>query len=272
MISKAKFSICLNSHLNWTYNNESLLFHHQTENPWKNRIPKSRCLLDNINCSGQREHGIKIGDLGIQIDDQRDIKEFKTTSRNQCIFPFKYENKNYSSCTKADLPQYAKWCAVSINNETRELKDFGYCDESCFNNQQRDNTAIIVTVSICTIFILSSIALAYYCYVKRKKGNEEKNTAMKENIDMVNDQLVLNEQAADLSDNGDNKTDRSKFEIGQNLGSSNFGSVHEGMAEDLNHSGHSDELSNDMEVFYCNPIETNQKEKGQSILLYLSYT
>ena len=50
---------------------------------------------------------------------------------------------------------------------------------------------------------------------------------------MINDQLVLNEQASHLSYSGKKEIDRSKFKIGRKLGGGNFGSVHEGIAEDL---------------------------------------
>ena len=238
IISTGKDSICLSSNLNWIYSDESLLFRHQTEKPRKNPIIKSRCFSDNKICSGFSSMFLKIGDLRIKIDNQTD-KKFEAKAKAPCIFPFKYKGTTYNSCTKADLPKYAKWCAVAINNETLELKDYGYC-EDC---QEDNNTITIVILSISSLFLLASILMVCYYYVKRKREKGEIDTMMKGNIDMINDQLVLNKQAAHLSYSGNNEIDRTNFEIGRKLGGGNFGSVHKGMVEDLIHPGQTNKVA-----------------------------
>ena len=233
-----KDSICLSSQSNWTFSKESLhLLFDQPKPESMSQITKSRCLAENKICSGQRSIDFECGDLGIQIN---------ATAKYPCIFPFSIKEvdsfdsiskKTYHSCTKKG--GYARsWCALSVKDETKEYNLWGWCDQSCKEDNteevynEKGNTTLIVTVSICTLFIVSSI-----CYAKRKKRIEEKDTTMKGDIAMINDQLVLNEQAAHLSYSGDHEMDRSNFEIGRKLGGGNFGSVHEGMAVDIIHPG-----------------------------------
>ena len=71
----------------------------------------------------------------------------------------------------------------------------------------------------------------------RRKKKKEKDKMLDGKIAMINNQLVLNEQAAHLSYSGKYEIDQSRFEIGRKLGGGNFGSVHEGMAEDPIHPG-----------------------------------
>ena len=125
-IGTGKDSICLSSHLNWTFSKTRSLFLEDTK---QNSIIKSRCLTDNKICSGYNTLLLEVGALGIQIDNRTNIKEIDATAQSPCVFPFydKVNNKMYMSCTKegciencnsGEFPR--SWCAVSINNETKE--------------------------------------------------------------------------------------------------------------------------------------------------------
>ena len=99
-----------------------------------------------------------------------------------------------------------------------------------------------MTISIC--FLLSvSIITAFYYRAKRNQGKEVEDTMLEGNIAMLNSYMVLNEQAAHLSYSGEKEIERSKFEIGRKLGGGNFGSVHEGIAEDPIHPGQKNKVA-----------------------------
>ena len=48
-----------------------------------------------------------------------------------CKFPFKHLNKVYSYCTKEDDDKF--WCATSVDDETNDMIAYGYCNDSCLN-------------------------------------------------------------------------------------------------------------------------------------------
>ena len=197
---------------------------------------KSRCLRDNSNCSGTREltHNLT---YGFKVS-----KQVQLQAKAPCQFPFIYKNEKYESCTKMDRENV--WCATTVN-ATNHMTSWGFCTDSCpikenemLKNDKEDvqSSTTIITISICAVLFVLSI-VTFYWYIKRNKNGKEKDTIMKGNIAMINEQLALNEQAAHLSYSGDHEIDRSKFEIGRKLGGGNFGSVHVGMVEDLIHPG-----------------------------------
>ena len=47
-------------------------------------------------------------------------------SRNPCIFPFKYDNKEYSSCTRFTKDDTRFWCATSVDADLK-WQTYGYC-------------------------------------------------------------------------------------------------------------------------------------------------
>ena len=49
-------------------------------------------------------------------------------SRNPCIFPFKYNDKEYSSCTRFqnEKDDTRFWCATSVDADLK-METFGYC-------------------------------------------------------------------------------------------------------------------------------------------------
>ena len=48
-----------------------------------------------------------------------------TTPRKQCVFPFKYKEKSYTSCTSDH--SHRDWCST-LNNADGTVKEYGYCD------------------------------------------------------------------------------------------------------------------------------------------------
>ena len=130
------------------------------------------------------------------------------------------------------------WCATEVDGSGKHISgNWGFCEPACQPKKLQNNTTTILTVSICTVLFVLLISIFYWYCIKRNKDKKEKDTIMKGNIAMINEQLVLNEQAAHLSYSGENEIDRSKFKIGRKLGGGNFGSVHEGTAEDPINTG-----------------------------------
>lgn len=47
-----------------------------------------------------------------------------------CVFPFKYQNNNFETCTFAG--RFYSWCATKLNEDGYLLdKNWGYCNEDC---------------------------------------------------------------------------------------------------------------------------------------------
>ena len=51
------------------------------------------------------------------------------TRKYHCKFPFKFNGKTHHSCTKDGNEKL--WCATEIDATNSNLKDWGYCTESC---------------------------------------------------------------------------------------------------------------------------------------------
>jgi len=49
--------------------------------------------------------------------------ECKTVKGNNCIFPFKYKGKSYSSCTKVDSANGAGWCATQVDRAGQVVRN-----------------------------------------------------------------------------------------------------------------------------------------------------
>ena len=49
-------------------------------------------------------------------------------SRNPCILPFKYKDKEYSSCTRLAKTDTRFWCATSVDAGLN-MQTFGYCQD-----------------------------------------------------------------------------------------------------------------------------------------------
>ena len=162
-----------------------------------------------------------------------------------CIFPFISHGIKFNSCTLSWTQDDTKaWCATEFDGSGKYISgNWGFCEPACQPKKLQNNTTTILTVSICTVLFMLLIAIFYWYYMKRNKDKKEKDTIMKGNIAMLNEQLVLNEQAAHLSYSGEDEIERSKFEIGRKLGGGNFGSVHEGMAEDPIHPGQKNKVA-----------------------------
>ena len=62
-----------------------------------------------------------------QIKSQMIIKYFftecKTVKGNNCIFPFKYKGKSYSSCTKVESANGAGWCATEVDSAGQVVRN-----------------------------------------------------------------------------------------------------------------------------------------------------
>ena len=97
---------------------------------------------------------------------------------------------------------------------------------------------ILVSVLLIMGFIIG------YIYIKKKKGVTPKNAKvindytldkfMNGNQVRINSAMILNEQAAHLSYSGKYEVEEDKFEISKKIGGGSFGSVYEGLTENVN--------------------------------------
>ena len=76
------------------------------------------CLTNDSNCFSN-------GRDKIIIDSKRETVDVK----NPCVFPFKYRDKSYDSCTK-DGDKQAFWCATSVDADLYRLTT-GRCNDAC---------------------------------------------------------------------------------------------------------------------------------------------
>lgn len=66
------------------------------------------------------------GNCGASCD-----KKCATTGGATCVFPFKYEEVTYNSCTSADSAQ--PWCYTEVDTNSVGVKGkFDFCESSCF--------------------------------------------------------------------------------------------------------------------------------------------
>ena len=108
-------SICKNS--NWTG---------LPQGPFLNGSLTTKCLKSSLRnnniCSATKEFL-----MNVTIDD--DIKEVEVKTKDPCIFPFKYNNKSYTSCISKDHKRH--WCATSIDSRNHYQEIWGYCNDLC---------------------------------------------------------------------------------------------------------------------------------------------
>ena len=72
----------------------------------------------------------------IDLKEAQEARYVAAHRKNPCIFPFKYENKTYNSCTRwhGTSPGFpdeeAFWCATSVNADLN-IQNWGFCNDFC---------------------------------------------------------------------------------------------------------------------------------------------
>ena len=86
-------------------------------------ITNSICLNDsyNSNCFSTNQETII-------IEFEEAIKYVAVYRKNPCVFPFKYLNKTYNSCTRKRGEGF--WCATSVNDDS-DMENWGFCNDLC---------------------------------------------------------------------------------------------------------------------------------------------
>ena len=63
----------------------------------------------------------------------------KTVGGTPCVFPFRYDNKNFNSCTTIENSGIP-WCSTKTGKRNKHIKgNYGDCDEEC---SRRSNPGI----------------------------------------------------------------------------------------------------------------------------------
>merc|ERR1712079_404793 len=58
--------------------------------------------------------------------------ECKAVGGEDCIFPFKFKGKTYTSCTTAESVNGAAWCATKVDSDDNVVRNFWKdCEEGC---------------------------------------------------------------------------------------------------------------------------------------------
>ena len=92
------------------------------------------------------EEGCPMGETNAffhQLKSQMIIRYFftecKTVKGNNCIFPFKYKGKSYSSCTKVESANGAGWCATQVDRAGQVVRNrWEDCGLGCPGMEQGD--------------------------------------------------------------------------------------------------------------------------------------
>ena len=64
-------------------------------------------------------------------------QECLTIDQKQCIFPIKYQDREYHWCTMADHNE--SWCGTKVEN-TDSIIEWGACSENCPGYQKEEPT------------------------------------------------------------------------------------------------------------------------------------
>ena len=133
----------------------------------RNREIEARCVTFHNDCFGQREES---GLISEKDQNQTDLIPFNATSKIACIFPFVYQGKEYTSCTKVDFN--ISWCATDIEYTTKNWLDWGYCNKACLNANSFDKPWAIVLVVAIAVSSLSFVPIGYVYIKRRRKKNK----------------------------------------------------------------------------------------------------
>ena len=109
-------------------------------------VIESKCLRRNDGCSAVRQESGKLQDT---FNNENKLFQWEATYRATCIFPFQYNNKTYHSCTKENYDQL--WCATSTDAVTSNLRQWGYCDESCLIQDTKGRLVTILHLNVAKI-------------------------------------------------------------------------------------------------------------------------
>ena len=91
-----------------------------------NDVTKVKCLVDNFGkCFAIRQQKGEIQTGKTHLD----TTHYEATAKAPCVFPFKYRNVTYYSCTTMDFGEF--WCATLIDATTLKWRQWGYCNKSC---------------------------------------------------------------------------------------------------------------------------------------------
>ena len=85
----------------------------------QNKVFNINCLKFSSKCLGTNENTYEI-----KLN-KTHSKSLELKAEAQCIFPFKYNGKNYSKCTMDGSDRF--WCATSVDSEDYQWTEWGYC-------------------------------------------------------------------------------------------------------------------------------------------------
>ena len=121
----------------------------------------SKCLMGDATellCSAFWRYQLEYGD-----DDRRSTKYYPT-AKGPCVFPFRYKNVTYNTCTKVDTKY--NWCATVVDAQSNFKGGWwGYCNESCPTKDITNKPwfiILLITIGSLTLLI-SLILLGLYC-------------------------------------------------------------------------------------------------------------
>lgn len=85
---------------------------------------KADKIVKNLSCLTYDSHCFSIDQTTIKNDTESEYFDTK----NPCIFPFKYFDTTYNSCTRNGGSGF--WCATSVDANLN-WKTYGYCNDLC---------------------------------------------------------------------------------------------------------------------------------------------
>ena len=81
---------------------------------------------------GVSDNVVNIFDLLKRVSPILKYSECKSVGGEDCIFPFKFKGKTYTSCTTTESVNGAAWCATKVDSDDNVVRNFWKdCEEGC---------------------------------------------------------------------------------------------------------------------------------------------
>ncbi|XP_040576983.2 uncharacterized protein [Lepeophtheirus salmonis] len=90
----------------------------------------TNCSKDCIEAQQRKEKEKKKEDKTKDSEEDKEESKCKTLSEINCVFPFKFNGIEHTSCTYEGIGHYS-WCATAVDPSTMEYTSYGFCSKDC---------------------------------------------------------------------------------------------------------------------------------------------
>ena len=94
----------------------------------------------------------------------------------KCVFPFKYNGKEYQGCTVADVSDGKLWCSTSTDRNGNHIGGGGFWGHCPTRNCQTDQSIVQLSAKELQQVVLKSVNLQYITLVCLDDGPNKSST------------------------------------------------------------------------------------------------